>query len=331
MKQLLFLLLFIPAFLSAQEEKQYLAGAVPETDGKVIFSREINAPSLSQKQIYDRMLNWAEGSFNSDKNRIVYTNETEGDIAATGEDYLIFSSTALSLDRTLMSYKMTIECREQTCLLKITAIRYIYNVSYQRDPEKYQAEEWITDKYALNKNKTKLNRISGKFRKATINFTEELLQSASSALGVQSAPTAQVIPATPLTPAIPAATTPVKTTPKEGFVAFAADKIPNTILQMLPENKMAVTPGKDTNLTETNALWKGTGNMFGKAIASFSITPESPVYKTINDNDTYTVSFIKKEDNNSDSWMIIECRKQGETQDGTSKTIIGEILNVWIK
>lgn len=315
MKQLLFLLLFIPAFLSAQEEKQYLAGAVPETDGKVIFSREINAPSLSQKQIYDRMLNWAEGSFNSDKNRIVYTNETEGDIAATGEDYLIFSSTALSLDRTLMSYKMTIECREQTCLLKITAIRYIYNVSYQRDPEKYQAEEWITDKYALNKNKTKLNRISGKFRKATINFTEELLQSASSALGVQSAPTAQVIPATP----------------KNGFVAFAADKIPNTILQMLPENKMAVTPGKDTNLAETNALWKGTGNMFGKAIASFSITPESPVYKAINDNDTYTVSFIKKEDNNSDSWMIIECRKQGETEDGTSKTIIGEILNVWIK
>lgn len=315
MKQLLFLLLFIPAFLSAQEEKQYLAGAVPETDGKVIFSREINAPSLSQKQIYDRMLNWAEGSFNSDKNRIVYTNETEGDIAATGEDYLIFSSTALSLDRTLMSYKMTIECLEQTCLLKITAIRYIYNVSYQRDPEKYQAEEWITDKYALNKNKTKLNRISGKFRKATINFTEELLQSASSALGVQSAPTAQVIPATP----------------KNGFVAFAADKIPNTILQMLPENKMAVTPGKDTNLAETNALWKGTGNMFGKAIASFSITPESPVYKAINDNDTYTVSFIKKEDNNSDSWMIIECRKQGETEDGTSKTIIGEILNVWIK
>lgn len=315
MKQLLFLLLFIPAFLSAQEEKQYLAGAVPETDGKVIFSREINAPSLSQKQIYDRMLNWAEGSFNSDKNRIVYTNETEGDIAATGEDYLIFSSTALSLDRTLMSYKMTIECREQTCLLKITAIRYIYNVSYQRDPEKYQAEEWITDKYALNKNKTKLNRISGKFRKATINFTEELLQSASSALGVQSAPTAQVIPATP----------------KNGFVAFAADKIPNTILQMLPENKMTVTSGKDTNLTETNAVWKGTGNMFGKAIASFSITPESPVYKAINDNDTYTVSFIKKEDNNSDSWMIIECRKQGETEDGTSKTIIGEILNVWIK
>lgn len=315
MKQLLFLLLFIPAFLSAQEEKQYLAGAVPETDGKVIFSREINAPSLSQKQIYDRMLNWAEGSFNSDKNRIVYTNETEGDIAATGEDYLIFSSTALSLDRTLMSYKMTIECREQTCLLKITAIRYIYNVSYQRDPEKYQAEEWITDKYALNKNKTKLNRISGKFRKATINFTEELLQSASSALGVQSAPTAQVIPATP----------------KNGFVAFAADKIPNTILQMLPENKMTVTSGKDTNLTETNAVWKGTGNMFGKAIASFSITPESPAYKAISDNDTYTVSFIKKEDNNSDSWMIIECRKQGETEDGTSKTIIGEILNVWIK
>lgn len=35
----------------------------------------------------------------------------------------------------------------------MTGIRYEYNVSYQREPEKYTAEEWITDKFALNKKK----------------------------------------------------------------------------------------------------------------------------------------------------------------------------------
>ena len=56
MKQLLFALLFIPALLFAQEDQHYLAGAVPVADGKVVFTREINAPSLSKAQIYQQLL-----------------------------------------------------------------------------------------------------------------------------------------------------------------------------------------------------------------------------------------------------------------------------------
>ena len=55
MKQLLFALLFIPALLFAQEDQHYLAGAVPVADGKVVFTREINAPSLSKAQIYQQL------------------------------------------------------------------------------------------------------------------------------------------------------------------------------------------------------------------------------------------------------------------------------------
>ena len=56
MKQLLFALLFIPALLFAQEDQHYLAGAVPVADGKVVFTREINAPSLSKAQILTNKL-----------------------------------------------------------------------------------------------------------------------------------------------------------------------------------------------------------------------------------------------------------------------------------
>ena len=42
MKQLLLFLLFIPSLLMAQEDQKYLAGAIPEEGGKVVFTKEIN-------------------------------------------------------------------------------------------------------------------------------------------------------------------------------------------------------------------------------------------------------------------------------------------------
>jgi len=38
----------------------------------------------------------------------------------------------------------------------------------------YKAEEWITDQYGLNKKKTKLARVSGKFRRKTIDRVDYL-------------------------------------------------------------------------------------------------------------------------------------------------------------
>ena len=69
-----------------------------------------------------------------------------------------------------------------------------YNVSYPNEPRNIAAEEWITDEYALNKSKTKLNRISGKFRKATIDFADKTFDSAANALGAQLLTAAPVEP-----------------------------------------------------------------------------------------------------------------------------------------
>ena len=155
MKQLLLLTLFIPTLLWAQEDSKYLAGAVPVENGKVVFAKEINAPSFSKDEVYDKMLDWADGFFSEDGNRVVYSDKAKGDIAAVGQTNLVFQSTALSLDRTEMNYRVTMECENQKCIVKVAGIRYEYNVSYQREPEKYTAEEWITDKYCLNKDQTK--------------------------------------------------------------------------------------------------------------------------------------------------------------------------------
>lgn len=327
MKQLLLFALFIPSFLWAQSESKYLAGAVPEENGKVVFTTKIEAPSLSKEEIYDRMLIWADGYFSKDNNRVVYSDKSKGDIAVVGEQELVFQNTILSLDRALMDYRLTLECENGECSVKVAGIRYEYNVSYQREPEKYVAEKWISDKYALNKSKTKLNRGNGKFRTKTVDFIDELFAAASQALGVRPAApatgldlkNARVAPAAPV--AVPA---------REGYVAFAPDNLPSTLVQLLPESTLQIVSGKEKEQVENSAVWKGFGNMFGKKIASFSVAADSPVYKNIGENGAYSLSFFKKGET-GDAWLIIDCRKMGETAEGGQKTVIGEVLQIWVK
>lgn len=330
MKQLLLFALFIPSLLWAQSESKYLAGAVPEENGKVVFTTKIEAPALSKDEIYDRMLAWAEGYFSKENSRVVYSDKSKGDIAAVGEQELVFQNTILSLDRALMDYRVTIECENRECTVKVTGIRYEYNVSYQREPERYLAEKWINDKYALNKSKTKLNRGNGKFRIKTVDFIDELFAAASQALGVRQA--ASAAPATGFDSgnAPMASVAPVAVPAREGYVPFAADNLPSTLIQLLPESKMQIISEKDKKQVENDAAWKGFGNMFGKKIASFSVAADSPVYKNIDENGAYSLSFFKKGET-GDAWLIIDCRKVGETADGQQKTVIGEVLQIWVK
>ena len=181
----IFLVLFmicLPVTLWADNDKddddsRYLAGAVPEVDGRVVFSREFSIPGMSQDEIYERMLKWLDGRMAQNKNnsRVVY--KEKGVIAAAGEEWLVFSSTALSLDRTWLTYQVTVNCQPQKCTMEVEKIRYTY-----REKEKYAAEEWITDKYALNKAKTKMVRGLAKWRRKTVNFADNLFEEAAKAL-----------------------------------------------------------------------------------------------------------------------------------------------------
>ena len=159
--QLLFMLFFLclPIVLQAQkrDDSKYLAGAVPEEDGKVVFSKDFSIPGMSQDEIFERMQKWMELRLKKNQNetsRVVYTNKEKGQIVGMGEEWIVFTSTALSLDRTIIDYQLTTYCQPEKCEFRIEKIRYTYREG--RDQEKYTAEEWITDKYALNKSQTKL-------------------------------------------------------------------------------------------------------------------------------------------------------------------------------
>ena len=195
-KILLILLACLPLFAIAKDNKEknnsdpkYLAGALTYEDGKITFTREINAPGLSKDEIYQRMLDWANERFQPEdgmQSRVVYTNKEDGDIAASAEEWMVFSSTALSLDRTRVYYQLTAKAGDGQCLLTMSRIRYWYDEA--RDGgEKYTAEEWITDKYALNKAQTKLVRGLAKWRRKTVDFVDELALGATEALSAATA------------------------------------------------------------------------------------------------------------------------------------------------
>lgn len=319
MKKVLFFLFFFPFWLYAQDDAKYLEGAVPVIDGKVVFQKEVTVPNLTSEQIFQRIQSWMKERFSREGCHLVYQNAERGQLAAIGEEYIEFSRTTLALDRAHIRYQMTVRINDHTCLAQLQNISYTYSVVYQREPEKYEAETWITDKYALHKGK--LNRISGKFRRKTIDFAEDLFTGLDQALGMNTPQTAQpqqVPPETAIATPAPA--------PREGYQASTPDKLPEIIKSMLPESLCSL----ETTKGKVSVTWRGMGKLFGKDIASIAIAENSLADLSLKDGNTYLISFSRT-DGEANDWMLIECRKSGETVEEDKVIITGEILGIWMK
>ena len=168
------------SILHAQIDKKYLAGAVPEENGKVVFSQTFELPELSQKEIFQRVSTWANANYHDENNRIVYSDTTSNIVSCRGNEELIFKSSALVLDKATMFYQLNIFCENGSCKAEIKSISYSYNSTNQNAPDRYKAEEWITDKEAVRKNK--LYRNNGKFRIKTIDLTDDIFYSLKTTL-----------------------------------------------------------------------------------------------------------------------------------------------------
>ncbi len=157
-------------------DQKYLAGAVPVIDGKVQFTKEISAPGKSAAQIYDIILKYFTQLTKEDnqleQSRIVGKDSINHSVAGSYQEWLVFKNKPLVLDRTRFMYTLTAQCEDGKATITMRRIYYYYDE--ERDPQTYLAEEWITDEYGLKKNKQKLSRVSGKFRRKTIDRKDYL-------------------------------------------------------------------------------------------------------------------------------------------------------------
>jgi colicin import membrane protein len=165
-----------PSAAQANADAKYLAGAVTEVDGKVVFETTIKAPGKSAGQIYDllhaEMLRMTKEPGQFEQSRLTLEDKEQHQIVGTYQEWLVFKNKPLNLDRTRLLYHIIADCRDGEATVKMCRIVYIYDE--ERDPTTYYAEEWITDRYGLNKKQTKLARVSGKFRRKTIDRKDYL-------------------------------------------------------------------------------------------------------------------------------------------------------------
>lgn len=220
-------------------DSKYLAGAVPEVNGKVLFSKEYRIPGMNRQEVFDRVVSWMTARLEKNKNnsRVVLQDADKGQVVGIGDEWIIFSSTALSLDRTRILYQLFVSCEAELCRLEVGKVSYVY----REGKERYAAEEWVIDKYALNKDKTKLVRGLAKWRRKTVDFVDELCLGLADALSA----------ATP---------TPQELTAQAEAAAAEAQKEERSVansgtMTIVPRNQVSVTTGAG-NATATS----NTGN-----------------------------------------------------------------------
>lgn len=314
MKKLLFMIaLCLPLWGAAKEKKnnsdpKYLSGAITLADGKVTFTQEIKTSGLSKDKLYDLMLGWAQKRFapnNGMHSQVAYTNKEKGDIAATAEEYMVFSSSAISLDRTRVYYQFLINVQDNLCRLTMTRIRYWYEEN--RDGgERYTAEEWITDDMALNKKKTKLSPICGKFRRETIELKEDLFESAASALGKQllNSNTETSVPMTPLVPAQPVLNT------SNELKEITFEQLPSNFNELVTNGRITITAGEEeVDIKAEN--WGGFGKLFNKNVTYTLIDQARIAVSTLmKQSNMYKISLYTA--GSSQPSIVIECKKSME-------------------
>lgn len=192
MKQfIIFLLLLLPALtLQGQTSATdtYLTGAVPVVDGRVVFEQEFNSPATADA-LYETAKQAALATVFAASQQestqaptqirrqthVEVDNAEQRVLIIKMHEWLTFKRTAFVLDRAQMSYTLVLQAKENKLTATIKNINYINEA--QEDVTKAEvirAENWITDEHGLNKKRTKLAKITGKFRAKTIDRVHEV-------------------------------------------------------------------------------------------------------------------------------------------------------------
>ncbi len=162
---------------TAKVDMKYLAGAITYNDeNKIEFTLDTDANGKTAKQIYDIVLKYMSELTQNEQNiasRVALVNDAEHVIANTMDEWLVFSQSFISLDRTEFKYQLIAKISDNH--LNLSLCRIIYNYEEGRSTGfKEPAEEVISDKIALNKKQNDLAKIFGKFRKCTIDRKDQI-------------------------------------------------------------------------------------------------------------------------------------------------------------
>ena len=169
------------------DDTPYLQGAVPEVNGKVVFSQTIAAPGKSKAELYTLVGSWASARFlqnvengkwtdkdyfhNLEMSGVKTNDESAGKLLVQGNEELVFRNSFLAKDYTEITYQLHIDIKDGAVSVSMQNISYVYTFSSEK--ERIEAELLITDSESFNK-KSEFYKVNRKFRVKTINLKDEL-------------------------------------------------------------------------------------------------------------------------------------------------------------
>lgn len=318
MKRFIFIILALmmvtPALLHGQTEK-YMEGAVPVIDGKVIFERELNIPLFSEEQIYKALADWAGKKFTGKSNRVISTDDSKSVVLIQGEDEMTIRI-GLFPGKVKVHYILSADCSNGKCTLKTTRVRYTNNPASKNSTDVIMAEEYITDRYALNKAKTKIFKGTGDYRMNTIDIVDKIAQDAQDAIYSFNKTTG-------IETAIASANNSAKPTEvKQETIAI--NTIPDEIKKAVSERGLSIISAGGRKLNRAIA-GKGALNITGeKGSAMISLEADvDNIMFILEMADNYALALM--DDTGSTPVMIFNCKKNQQFD----KTFIGDIMTVF--
>lgn len=184
----LFICLLLLATIGAtakqkRDDSKYLAGAVPEVGGIVTFKKSFTVADKSAEEVRKTMQAFVhemvDNSIPAPGNYARIMEENDDSIVARVCEWLIFKKKPFNLDRARHRYTITAHTQGKRVTITLAYMSYYYNEDMETQKGIiYKAEEWITDKEALNKSQTKLYPKSGKFRRKTVDRAEAIFEAA---------------------------------------------------------------------------------------------------------------------------------------------------------
>lgn len=163
----------------------YLRGAVPEVDGRVVWTYQVAAPGKSAQEVYDRVFNYfdalSQGEEQLEGSGVSLVNKQEHIVVASIREWMTFRTSLLSLDRTKIYYRVVVTCQDGRADVLVDRMSFRYEEERTPGAKPLKAEEWISDKVAVSK-KNKLYKGTAKFRRKTVDRMNELKEGIRQAL-----------------------------------------------------------------------------------------------------------------------------------------------------
>ena len=133
-------------------------------------------PGVSAEVLYDKCKGYlndvVQGEKSQKDSRIALVNDREHRLIASMREAMSIPSAYLSLNHPTFCYALETVCVDGKATLTMSRLVYSYDASSKQESKK--AEEWITDKEAINENRTRLQPLTGKVRCTTIDRKNEL-------------------------------------------------------------------------------------------------------------------------------------------------------------